>query len=55
MTARGKTISVYTGALVITLFGAGATLLIVDAATSLSFSETGQYIDPFNPTSDFGY
>lgn len=55
MTARGKTISVYTGALVITVFGAGATLLIVDAATSLPFSSTGEYMDPFSPTSDFGY
>ena len=31
---KGKTLSTYTAALFITIFGAGATLLIVDAAHS---------------------
>lgn len=43
---RGKTLSIYTAALIITLVGAGATMLIVE--TAYSYEEIGYVgVDPY--------
>jgi len=51
---KGKKLSLYTAALVITLFGAGATMLIVSAANEVPVPEYAN-LDPFSPTVDFGH
>jgi hypothetical protein len=49
---KSKKISVYVAALVITVFGAGATLMIV-TAIQVPDPEYAN-LDPFSPTADFG-
>jgi hypothetical protein len=50
---RGKTLSTYAAVFIITLFGAAATLLIVDTAHSVA--DVGMYagVDPFDPNADY--
>jgi len=49
---KSKKLSIYTAAFVITLFGAGATMMIV-GAINVSEPEYA-HIDPFSPDADFG-
>lgn len=50
---KGRKLSLYTAALAITIFGAGATLLIMAAANDVQEPEYAN-IDPASPTADFG-
>ncbi|MBU1292514.1 hypothetical protein KJ819_00415 [Patescibacteria group bacterium] len=51
---KGKKLNLYVAALVITVFGAGATMLIVSAASDVAVPEYAN-VDPFSPTVDFGH
>lgn len=51
---KGKKLSLYVAALVITVFGAAATMLIVSAAYDAPLPEYAN-VDPFSPTVDFGH
>ncbi len=51
---KGKKLSTYAAAFIITLFGAGATLLIVNAADMMSAETEYANIDPTSLETDFG-
>jgi len=52
MNLKNRPISMYAAVLIITLFGAGATLLIVDVAHDSAVPAYAE-IDPYSPTADF--
>ncbi len=52
---KGKKLSTYAAVLIITVFGGLATLLIVDAGTTLSPEDEYASLDPFNLNTDFGH
>jgi len=52
---KGKTLSTYAAALIITVFGSIATLLIVDAGTTLPPEDEYASLDPFDLNTDFGH
>jgi len=49
---KGKTLSTYAAALIITVFGSIATLLIVDAGTTLPPEDEYASLDPFDLNTD---
>jgi hypothetical protein len=51
---KGKRLSSYAGALIITLFGAFATMLIVDATYATAESMEYAQLDPTSLDTDFG-
>lgn len=53
--AKGKKLSIYTAALIITIIGAGATLIIVDTAYSTAAAMEMAATDPANFHIDFKY
>lgn len=50
---KGKKLSSYAAILVVTLFGTGATMLIVDAAHSSTEAYEAAAFDPTAPDADF--
>ena len=51
---KGKKLSVYAAALIITLFGAGATLLILDVSNTAIAEAEYAFVNPFDVNADFG-
>ena len=50
---KGKKLSSYAAVLIITLFGTGATMLIVDAVNSSNAAFEAEPFDPTAPDADF--